>query len=311
MNYESESISPLKGNSKEVPLGHTAGGHAARDKRDHDRGAPHEIHGSVIREAWPYVLLIAVSSLCILTESLGLFQEGLGRYMYLGACAAAGTLGVLGLLLWTSSEVNKQREALRLSNMVASSDGLYCEIVSRSPFFDQHWKAVSRWAELISREMGLPEARVRTVSRAAEIMDIGMLDLLDEIEANDEQLDNRSRRLIEEHPVMSENILGAIHHDWDVLSLVRHHHERFDGSGYPDGLKGEEIPLGSRILTVADSLVAMASERPYRERLDPQDIVAELDRYRGSQFDPGCVDALMSLSRHIGGTFENPREVLN
>ncbi|MBU4302636.1 MAG: HD domain-containing protein, partial [Actinobacteria bacterium] len=270
---------------------------------------PRSVYGSVIREAWPFLLLIIFSSLCFLTESLGIFQEGMGRYFYLGACAASGALGLIGLILWMSSEIATHSEALRLTSLVATGDGLHSEIESKSHYFERHWKAVSRWAELVSREMGLLEAEVRTISRAAEIMDVGMLDLLDEIDG--EPLDERMRKLIEEHPVMGENILRVIHPDWEVLPLVRHHHERFDGSGYPDGLKGEEIPLGSRVLSVADSLVAMASERAYREGLDPEEIVAELHLHSGSQFDPGCVDALMRVSRRIMGAFEDPREVLD
>ncbi|MBU4174646.1 MAG: HD domain-containing protein [Actinobacteria bacterium] len=299
----------MKDNKEETSSWHSPGSHAGGNRHDRGEGVPRSVYVSVIREAWPFLLLIIVGSLCILTESLGLFQEGLGRYSYLGACAASGALGLIGLILWTSSEINWHREALRLASMVATGDGLHSEIVSRSPFFDQHWKAVSRWAELISREMGLPEAEVRTIRRAAEIMDIGMLDLLDEI--GDKALDERSRKLIEEHPVMGENILRAIHPDWEVLPLVRHHHERFDGSGYPDGLKGEEIPMGSRVLAVADSLVAMASERGYRERLDPQEIVAELRLHNGSQFDPGCVEALMRVGGRMMGAFEDPKEVLD
>jgi HD-GYP domain-containing protein (c-di-GMP phosphodiesterase class II) len=191
---------------------------------------------------------------------------------------------------------------------VATADGLHSEIESKSPCFCLHWKAVSRWADVIAREMDLPEMDIRAIRKSAEIMDIGMLDLLDEIGTG--PADERMKKRIEEHPVMSESILRRINPGWDILPLVRHHHECFDGTGYPDGLRGEEIPLGSRILTVADSLVAMASERPYRERRIPEEIIAELRRNSGSQFDPLCIEALIREKGGILGAFEDPRKIL-
>lgn len=263
---------------------------------------------SVVRGAWPYLLLIVSSGLFIAVEALGLSQQGLGRYLYLGGCIATGALGILGLLIWVYSEIASSREDLRLANLVATADGLHSEIESTSPCFHLHWKAVSYWSGMIASEMCLPELDIRNIRRAAEIMDIGMLDILDEIGTG--AADELARKLIEEHPVMSESVLRRIHPGWEILPLVRHHHEHFDGAGYPDGLKGEEIPIGSRILAVADSLVAMASERGYRERCKPEDMVEELHRHSGGQLDPRCVEALMRVNARIPCAFEDPRKVL-
>lgn len=262
-----------------------------------------------IRGTWPYFLLIVGSGLFISVEALGIFQQGLSRYLYLGACMAIGALGIIGLFVWVLSEASRSREYFRLARLVATGDEFHSEVESKSYCFYQHWKAVSRWADMIAREMGLPETEIRTIRRAAEVMDIGMLDLMDEI--SESPADERLRKHIEGHPVMSENVLKTIHPGWDIIPLVRHHHERFDGAGYPDGLRGEEIPIGARILAVSDSLVAMASERSFRGRRKPEDIGAELHRCSGSQFDPRCIEALMRVSEGVLGAFEEPRGVLS
>lgn len=92
-------------------------------------------------------------------------------------------------------------------------------------------------------------------------------------------------------------ILGPIKQLKEVIPVIQHHHEFFDGSGYPDGLKGDEIPLKARILTVADTVDAMRADRPYRKGKPLQDVIVELKRCSGSQFDPEVVDAFLMLDR--------------
>jgi len=92
--------------------------------------------------------------------------------------------------------------------------------------------------------------------------------------------------------------MGPVAADEEILKLVRNHHEHFDGSGYPDGLAGEKIPLGARILAVADAFEAMTSERPYRKALSPEAAFAEIERCKGTQFDPEIADILLKSREH-------------
>ena len=110
--------------------------------------------------------------------------------------------------------------------------------------------------------------------------------------------------LMREHPVIGERILRAIPGLGCVARIVRHEHERFDGSGYPDGLAGQAIPLGSRIILACDAYHAMTSDRPYRARIPHEDAVAELVRCAGSQFDPRIIAALVG---HLGRGDGEPR----
>lgn len=108
------------------------------------------------------------------------------------------------------------------------------------------------------------------------------------------------------HPLIGVNILAPIEFPWDILPIVRHHHERFDGLGYPAGLKGGRIPLGARILAVADAFEAMISARPYRKARPPEDALEELQRNAGTQFDPSMVKAFAAAFKK--GKVELPGE---
>jgi HD-GYP domain-containing protein (c-di-GMP phosphodiesterase class II) len=100
------------------------------------------------------------------------------------------------------------------------------------------------------------------------------------------------------HPVKSAELAGKVTELRDVVPLIRHHHENWDGSGYPDGLKGESIPLGSRIIMFADTIDAMTTDRPYRAALDATSVRKELLRFRGTQFDPTICDALLRSAEY-------------
>jgi HD-GYP domain-containing protein (c-di-GMP phosphodiesterase class II) len=113
------------------------------------------------------------------------------------------------------------------------------------------------------------------------------------------KLDADEWEMIQQHPVLAERILGPIAELRDVIQIVRHHHERFDGTGYPGGLKGAAIPLGARILAVADSHDALTSRRPYRDALSEQEALDILEAGAGTQFDPVIVRAFVS-SRAAG-----------
>ncbi|MBT1279182.1 HD domain-containing protein [Thermoanaerobacter sp. AC272] len=103
-----------------------------------------------------------------------------------------------------------------------------------------------------------------------------------------------------DHPVMSYEIINKMKVMENIAKIIRHHHERYDGKGYSDGLKGKEIPLGSRIIAVADSFDAMTSKRPYRDSFTMAQAIEELKKNAGTQFDPKIVDAFISVIENLG-----------
>jgi HD-GYP domain-containing protein (c-di-GMP phosphodiesterase class II) len=132
--------------------------------------------------------------------------------------------------------------------------------------------------------------RIRT---AALLHDIGKIGVPDEILHKPAALDKREWHVMRQHPVIGERILRAIPGMGRVAKIVRHEHERWDGGGYPDGLSGPAIPLGSRIILACDAYHAMTSNRPYRRAMSHTDAVAELSQNAGTQFDPEVGQALV------------------
>ena len=156
-----------------------------------------------------------------------------------------------------------------------------------------HSQKVAEYAVAIARELNLPPERVEQVRRAALLHDVGKLAVPKEVLNKPGPLDPHEWELIRRHPVESERIVGRISVLRALLPALRHHHERVDGRGYPDGVRGRELPLEARIITVADAYDAMTSRRAYREPLSQKEAVEQLLQNAGSQFDPQVVDAFL------------------
>jgi HD-GYP domain-containing protein (c-di-GMP phosphodiesterase class II) len=129
------------------------------------------------------------------------------------------------------------------------------------------------------------------------IHDIGKIGVPDSVLLKRGELDGGEREAIREHPVTASYILADLELPQIVKQMARSHHERFDGSGYPDGLTGEEIPLAARVLSVADALDAMTSDRPYRRALPLDEALKEIEAKAGTQFCPTVVSALVACSK--------------
>ncbi len=146
----------------------------------------------------------------------------------------------------------------------------------------------------IAHVLGLTEVRLTRLARAALLHDIGKQHVPVEILAKPGKLDAREWEIVERHPMTGHRMLvdaGLL----EEARIVLHHHERYDGGGYPTGRAGEDIPLESRILAVADAFDAMTSERPYRPAMTPEAAIAELRDVAGKQCDPDCVEALAQI----------------
>jgi diguanylate cyclase (GGDEF)-like protein/putative nucleotidyltransferase with HDIG domain len=161
---------------------------------------------------------------------------------------------------------------------------------ARDVYTGSHSQRVADLAARTARRLGLPDEEVELTRLAASLHDLGKLAIPEEILRKPGPLTEPERLVLERHPQIGFRMLESLGVD-PVAEWVLHHHERWDGSGYPDGLPGDRIPLGARIIFVADAYDAMTSERVYRRRVLPEQAIAELRRCAGTQFDPEIVDA--------------------
>jgi diguanylate cyclase (GGDEF)-like protein len=161
---------------------------------------------------------------------------------------------------------------------------------ARDAYTGSHSERVGELAARISRRLGLEEPQIELTRLAASLHDLGKLAIPEEILRKPSELNESERLVLQRHPQIGYRMLESLGVE-PIADWVLHHHERWDGDGYPDRLRGEEIPLGARIIFVADAYDAMTSERVYRKPLSPREALAELDRCAGSQFDPAIVGA--------------------
>ena len=152
---------------------------------------------------------------------------------------------------------------------------------------------------LIARARGFSEEEVERIGLGAALHDIGKIAVPDAILRKNGPLTDDEWRIMRRHPELGYEILYGIAFLTDSLPVVRHHHERYDGDGYPDGLRGDAIPIGARIFSIADAFDAMTSDRHYRRALPLDQTVEELKRHSGSQFDPAVVDVLEDVAEHL------------
>jgi HD-GYP domain-containing protein (c-di-GMP phosphodiesterase class II) len=143
--------------------------------------------------------------------------------------------------------------------------------------------------------MGLTPEHVKEVVLASRVHDLGKIGISNDILLKQGPLTVQERQIMEEHPLIGATILDSYSSFKESVEIVKHHHERWDGKGYPDGFKGEDIPIGSRIITVVDSFDAMTSDRPYRAGMSAHEAVERLKSGMGSQFDPKACASFIQL----------------
>ncbi len=172
-------------------------------------------------------------------------------------------------------------------------------LAQRDPELQAHLKGVGSLAVETGRVLGLQRDELDELTRAAQLHDLGKLAVPDEILLKPGPLDEREWEFVRQHTIVGERILSASPEPRNVATAVRSAHEHWDGSGYPDGLAGEDIPLAARIVCACDAYDAMTSDRPYRDALTPTDALNELMRLAGAQFDPNVVRILVAHVREM------------
>jgi putative nucleotidyltransferase with HDIG domain len=211
-------------------------------------------------------------------------------YVAFGAIAAAALwVPILGLrqVHRTNLELEQTNEEL-LELMVKS-------IEARDPYTSGHSRRVKDFSITIGKAIGLSEKETELVSRAALLHDVGKIyEKYAAVLSKEDKLTSEEWSIIQEHPVDGAELVATMTRLRDLVPSIRHHHENWDGTGYPDRIAGDAIPLASRIIRFADTIDAMTTERPYRRPLGEAQVRAELIRCRATQFDPAITDSLLS-----------------
>jgi len=192
-----------------------------------------------------------------------------------------------------TKQLHEANEELRRL-LVSSIKSLAHALEAKDPYTRGHSDRVAETAVMIAGHLALDGEEIENVRLAGILHDIGKIGIREGVLNKPGKLSAEEWVLVKEHPVMAERILGPIAELKNIIGIVRHHHERFDGSGYPDGLEGSGIPLGARILAVADAFDALTSKRSYRDALSVRKAVAVLEEERGTQFDPVVVRAFLT-----------------
>jgi two-component system cell cycle response regulator len=199
---------------------------------------------------------------------------------------------------------DRRMYANKMSTRVTASEQAFAVLASaqreRTPELSSHTRDVAELSVSVGRHLGLDAFELALTARAAELHDIGKVAIPDAVLDKPSALTEGERAFIRRHSVIGERILAAAPDLLPVSRIVRSSHERFDGTGYPDGLAGDEIPISARIIFVCDAFCAMTAPRPYSQAMTPREALVELRRCAGTQFDPDVVKAFGQTLAHGG-----------
>src|SRR5213594_969928 len=187
---------------------------------------------------------------------------------------------------------------------IQTVESLAIALEAKDRYTAGHSQRVAKFARLIARSLGMPREEVEIVGQVALLHDIGKIGMLDKILNKPSNLTPEEREAIKAHPVVGAQILGPVATFERHVAGIKHHHEMYDGTGYPDRLKGTEIPLSARIVCLADAFDAMTSTRPYRVGLPLDFAMQEMQKMSGRQFCPDCVEAFVRVLQSTAGAGE-------
>lgn len=207
-----------------------------------------------------------------------------------------GPVGAIGFMIpaWGYRHINKVNWQLEQTNQELLQL-MVMAIEARDPYTSGHSRRVARNARLIAQAIGLRDRQVERVAVAALLHDVGKIhEIFAPILSKPGRLTAEENAIMQTHPIKSEELVRTVSQLGDVVAPIRHHHENWDGTGYPDGLVGDKIPIASRIIMFADTIDAMTTDRPYRAALTETQVRSEFIKLRGRQFDPNICDKLLN-----------------
>jgi putative two-component system response regulator len=186
-----------------------------------------------------------------------------------------------------------------------SIKSLALALEARDSYTQGHSLRVTQYSLSVAEHLSLPKYKKKQLHLAGLLHDIGKIGVKKEVLNKPDKLTPEQYEQIKTHPLLAIKILRPVITDEDILEMIRHHHESWDGKGYPDGIKGEEISLGARIMQVCDTFDAITSDRPYRKARPKEIAFEELIRCSGSQFDPYIVRTFLKISEETLDKIEN------
>ncbi len=205
------------------------------------------------------------------------------------------TFVAVSVIAGTLADRFRQLRTNERSRFKATIEALSTALTARDGYTGSHSHETLELVRAVCDELNLSEHEVEYVCDVALLHDIGKIGIPNEVLHAPGKLDARQWEIMKEHPVIGERIVATVPGLEDVARAIRHEHEHWNGSGYPDGLSAASIPLASRVVLVCDAYHAMTSDRPYRRAMSDTDARLELSQHAGSQFDPQVVDALLSV----------------
>ena len=207
---------------------------------------------------------------------------------------------------WLKEEISTrtaelQRERHRLERVsTATLEALVNALEAKDPYLRGHSARVADLSANIAAELQLPEDEVERVRMAGRLHDLGKIGTRESVVNKEGPLTPEEFEHVKQHVIIGAQILAPLTHLGDVVSMVRSHHERWDGTGYPEGLRGEEIPMGGRVIAAAEIFDALTTSRPYQEKMTPEQAVGRLADLSGTVLDPRVFEALMSIVARRG-----------
>lgn len=213
------------------------------------------------------------------------------------------TTSDLQVVLILSSQVVAAMENAALYDDLRESyfrtvQALVAAVEAKDPYTKWHSTNVAKYAVAIARDMGISPSHLEEIHIASILHDVGKIGISERIISKPDRLSREEFDIMKDHPAHGIKILEPIGFSPTIINAIYQHHERYDGKGYPRGLEGDEIVIGARILNVADTIDAMVSERPYRGIISSQEVIEELEKEAGGQFDPKVAESAKSLIRN-------------
>ena len=228
-----------------------------------------------------------------------------------GYCEKSNKFDQLLLLIESGIKSIKQMQEIKRINgelsdakdklekaYLESIETLRYTVEAKDPYTKGHSDRVAEFSVLIGKKLGLSEEDLKTLRIGGLFHDIGKIGIPDSILLKDERLTPEEYSEIKHHPSIGTHILSNATIFSNIIPIVKHHHERYDGRGYPENLKGEDIPFLARIATVADAFDAMSSKRTYRNSLDIDTIIDEIQKNSGTQFDPKIAEVFLDILKN-------------
>ncbi|MGF1578474.1 MAG: HD domain-containing phosphohydrolase [Gemmataceae bacterium] len=216
-------------------------------------------------------------------------------FYFADAVAASVSVGIESAMI-----LEEQRE-----EFIQAVTSLARTVELRDQYTGDHTLRVTKYAMLLARELRLSPSEIYNIEIGTPLHDIGKIGLDDAILRKRGRLTKTEFDIMKTHTVRGAEILNAMRNLGPMITIIRHHHEKWDGSGYPDGLAGENIPRIARVVSVADAFDAMTSDRPYRKALPPSVAFQELQNHAGTHFDPTCVEAFLKVHAQVQEMMQN------